>query len=328
MKKFFTVFALSACAWCATAAQETGAALDSAARRDVARLSPDYFIPHRFDGKTIVVTGGARGMGRWTAARAAREGAEVVIMDWLREEGLAAVDSINRAGGKALFVYGDIASAEDCERMVREAVARFGKIDYAVLNAGVMDAVYSGEPFRFDSAQIRLMPAQITSATDEYWEGVMRVNASGTFRSMRAVLRQMMKQGRGGAVVVVSSIAGLTGLAGNPAYVASKHAVNGLVRSAAIDCAPYGIRVNSVNMAQTYTPMVERAEEFVAAKKRAGEGFGMGSIKTMSLLTYTDSGHRASYPWEQASTMLYLVSDEASAITGSVIATDGGWTDF
>ena len=100
------------------------------------------------------------------------------------------------------------------------------------------------------------------------------------------------------------------------------------MRNAAIDYAPYGIRINSVNMAETRTPMVERAEEFVAAQQKAGIGFGMGKIKTMSLLKYCDSEHRGSFPWEQASTMLYLISDEASAITGSIIATDGGWTDY
>ena len=172
------------------------------------------------------------------------------------------------------------------------------------------------------------MPNIITQATDEYWDEVFATNAAGTFKSMRAVLNRMIEQDNGGAIVVVGSIAGMTGLSGNPAYVASKHAINGLVRNAAIDYAPYGIRINSVNMAETRTPMVERAEEFVAAQQKAGIGFGMGKIKTMSLLKYCDSEHRGSFPWEQASTMLYLISDEASAITGSIIATDGGWTDY
>ena len=327
-----TRFLLSAALLClagtAASAQETGAPIEASKRHDVNRLSRDYYIPHRFDGKTILITGGARGMGKWTAVRAAKEGANVVILDWLEQEGRHTTDSINGFGGKALFVYGNIQKDEDCRRAVSEAVETYGQLDYAILNAGVMDAIYSGEPFRYDSITRRLMPAIITDATDEYWEGVMATNATGTFKSMRAVLEQLVEQRKGGAIVVVSSIAGMTGLAGNPAYVASKHAVNGLVRSAAIDYAPYGIRINSVNMAQTYTPMVETAYKFVEAQKKAGVGFGMGDVKTMSLMAYCDSQHRGSYPWEQASNMLYLISDEASALTGSIIATDGGWTDF
>lgn len=297
-------------------------------KHNVNRLSKDYFIPRRFEGKTILVTGGARGIGKWTALRAAKEGANVVIMDWLDHEGQHVADSLNGLGLKALFVYGNIQKDEDCRRAVAEAVRTYGSLDYACLNAGVMDGVFSGTPFKYDEAQRKLMPNVITQATDEYWEKVFATNAAGTFKSMRAVLNQLLEQDKGGAIVVVGSIAGMTGLSGNPAYVASKHAVNGLVRNAAIDYAPFGIRINSVNMAETLTPMVERAEEFVAAQQKAGIGFGMGKIKTMSLLKYCDSEHRGSFPWEQASTMLYLISDEASAITGSIIATDGGWTDY
>lgn len=311
-------------------AQETE---NAAVKRDVTRLSKDYFIPGRFSGKTILVTGGARGIGKWTAIRAVKEGANVVIMDWLDDVGKQTTDSINSAcgsvgGGEAIFVYGNIAIAEDCDRMIEMAVGKFKKIDYAVLNAGVMDGVYSGTPFKFDQQQRKLMPAAITEATDEYWQSVFKINSEGTFYSLRSTLRRMLKQGNGGAVVIVSSIAGMTGLSGNPAYVASKHAVNGLMRNAAIDYAPYGIRINSVNMAETQTPMVERAGEFVQAEIKAGMGFGMGRIKTMSLLKYCDSEHRGSFAWEQASNILFLISDEASAVTGTVMATDGGWTDF
>lgn len=302
-------------------------------KRNVTRLSENYYIPERFKGKTILVTGGARGIGKWTALRAVKEGANVVIMDWLDEVGKQTADSINKAyasvdGGQALFVYGNIQKDEDCDRMVRTAVEKFGKIDYAVLNAGVMDGAFSGTPFKFDKEQRALMPATITDATNEYWENVFKTNAEGTFKSLRSTLRQLVGQGNGGAIVMVASIAGMTGLSGNPAYVASKHAVNGLVRNAAIDYAPYGIRINSVNMAETMTPMVERAQDFVKAEVKAGMGFGMGSIKTMSLLKYCDSEHRGSFPWEQASNILYLISDEASAVTGTIMATDGGWTDY
>ncbi|MEG1622447.1 MAG: SDR family oxidoreductase [Alistipes sp.] len=300
-------------------------------KRNVHRLSENYYLSGRFAGKVILVTGGARGIGKWTATRAMKEGANVVIMDWLEKQGQQVADSLNTLNGngfgKVLFVYGNIANDGDCEKTIRLAVEKFGKIDYACLNAGVMDGVFSGESFNYKE-QKPLLPAKITDATDAYWARVFKTNADGTFKSLRATLRQMLSQNNGGAIVVVGSIAGMTGLAGNPAYVSSKFAVNGLVRNAAIDYAPYGIRINSVNMAETQTPMVERAGEFVRAEQKAGTGFGMGAIKTMSLLKYCDSEHRGAFPWEQASNILYLLSDEASAVTGTIMATDGGWTDF
>lgn len=297
-------------------------------KRDVTRLDKDYYIPGRFTGKTIFITGGARGIGKWTAIRAAKEGANVVIMDWLPDVGQHVADSLNKLGYKVLFVKGNIAKTADCQNAVEKGVQKYGKIDYACLNAGVMDGTYSGTPFEWNPQQRELMPNVITGATDEYWDNVMAVNATGTFRSLRAVLNQLLKQNNGGSIVMVGSIAGMTGLSGNPAYVASKYALNGLMRNAAIDYAPYGIRINSVNMAETQTPMVERAQDFVKASIAAGEGFGMGALKTMSLLKYCDSQHRGAFAWEQASNILYLLSDEASAMTGAVVATDGGWTDF
>jgi NAD(P)-dependent dehydrogenase (short-subunit alcohol dehydrogenase family) len=294
--------------------------------KDIKPTPEEHFVPGRFKGKTILITGCARGMGAALAARAAREGANVVGVDWIEDLGQKTIQRIVDAGGQAVFLHGDVSNTQLCEQMVALAVKRFGRLDAAVNNAGVMDGVYSGDPINYQK-QKPLVFAPIHQATDEYWENVFRTNATGVFRSMRAELNQMILQGNGGAIVNVGSIAGLTGLSGNPAYVASKHAVTGLTRNAAIDYAPYGIRVNSVNMAATDTPMVERAGVLVKEAMK-DSGPKMGTIKTQSILAYADKNHRAATVWEQVSTMLFLLSDEASNLTGATFATDGGWTSY
>ena len=316
----------------------TGAAESPAPRapagRDIKPVSPEYFVPGRFKGRTILMTGAARGIGRATAIRAAREGANVVVADVLPKEGQDTVAQILKEGGKAIFVQADVRRTEDTDRMVAEAVKAFGGIDLVLNAAGVMDAFAPDEAVDLKGKRAKLF-APLHEASDEYWDTTMAVNATGIFKSLRSELRQFVKQGRGGAIVNIGSIAGLTGLAGNPAYVASKHAVTGLTRNAAVDYAPYGIRVNSVNMAATSTPMTDAAfakVKEVMKERAAGAGDpnlpSTSLLKTQSLLMFSDSGHRMATPWEQASTILFLLSDEASNITGATWATDGGWTAY
>lgn len=288
---------------------------------------PGHHIPGRFAGKTVIVTGSARGMGAAAALRLAREGANVVGVDWLREQGEATAAAIRAEGGSCIFVHGDIADQGTAEAAVAAAVAQFGGLDGAINNAGVMDGVFSGDEPDY-AAQKPLVFARIHEATQEYWDKVFRTNALGTFLALRAQLGWLVEQGRGGAIVNVGSIAGMTGLAGNPAYVASKHAVNGLTRNAAVDYAPYGIRVNSVNMAATNTPMIARAGALVAASMREAQGPQMGRIKTNSILSWTNPHHRPATVAEQVSMMLFLLSDEASNLTGAIYATNGGWTGY
>ena len=309
------------------AAQTGNATAGGNALVEITPPDPDAFIAGRFAGKTFIVTGSARGMGKAAAIRLAREGANVVGVDWIRDLGEATSEEILKQGGKSAFVYGDIGEAATAEAAVTAAVSNFGRLDGAINNAGVMDGVFSGDPVDYEK-QKALVFAPIHEATEEYWSKVFHTNALGTFLMMRAQLRQMVAQLKGGAIVNVGSIAGMTGLSGNPAYVASKHALNGLTRNAAIDYAPYGIRVNSVNMAATDTPMVARAGALVAASRKASTGPTMGSIKTQSILAWTDPKHRSSTVAEQVSMMLFLLSPEASNFTGGIFPTDGGWTDY
>ena len=304
-----------------------GGAAGGNALVEISPPDPAAFIAGRFAGKTILVTGSARGIGKGVALRLAREGANVVGVDWIKDMGEATDAEIRAAGGKSIFVHGDIGEAATADAAVAAAIASFGRLDGAVNNAGVMDGVFSGDPVDYET-QNPLVFAPIHEATEEYWSKVFHTNALGTFLMMRAQLKQLVAQLKGGAIVNVGSIAGLTGLSGNPAYVASKHAVNGLTRNAAIDYAPYGIRVNSVNMAATDTPMVARAGALVAASRKASTGPKMGGIKTQSPLAWTDPEHRPSTVAEQVSMILFLLSPEASNFTGGVFPTDGGWTNY
>ncbi len=297
-------------------------------RQNITRVPDDYFYPGRFHGKTVLVTGCARGMGRMAAIRLAREGANVVGVDWLETEGKAVVDGIVAEGLKATFVAGDISENAVCEKMVQTCVDVFGGLDAALNNAGVMDAIFPGDPIDFAKQKDKAMAA-IHEAPDDYWHVVLRVNATGTFYSMRHELRQMLKQQRGGSIVNVASVAGLRGFGGTPSYVASKHAVNGLTKNAAIDYAAFGIRVNSVCMGTTVTPMYERAVQLLSQRARTGhKDTGIGMAKINSLLQFGDEQKRGSTAAEQVAVMLFLLSPEASNITGANYATDGGFTTY
>jgi NAD(P)-dependent dehydrogenase (short-subunit alcohol dehydrogenase family) len=297
-------------------------------RQNIQKISEDYFLPDRFAGKTVIVTGAARGLGAVTARRLAREGANVVGVDILEETGAETIDAIVAEGGSATFVAGDIAEDATSAEMVRTAVETYGNLDAAINNAGVVDALLPEEEIDYTSQRHRLL-APLHEAGDEYWSRVMAVNASGVFYSMRHELRQFMAQARGGAIVNVSSVAGIIGFGSTCSYVASKHAVQGLTKTAAIDYAPYGIRVNSVGMHVMETPMLERSIETLGQRRQTDfVDTGLGLYKSQSLLQFCDQRKRGSSAAEQAAVMLFLISPEASNITGATYGTDGGFTSF
>jgi NAD(P)-dependent dehydrogenase (short-subunit alcohol dehydrogenase family) len=297
-------------------------------RMNVIPVPDDYFIPGRFAGKTVIVTGSARGMGEVAARRLAKEGANVVGVDILETLGASVIEDIKAQGGSATFLGGDIAEDPVCEAMVKLAVSTYGALDGAINNAGVMDALNPDEPIDYVNQKDRVM-ARIDEAGDDYFDRVVKVNIYGTFQSMRHEIRQMIAQNQGGAIVNVASVAGIRGFGGTVPYVTSKHAVQGMTKTAAIDCAAYGIRVNSVGMGTTLTPMFERAFEIIGQRRDTGfADTGIGLYKSMSLLQFSDQQKRASTAAEQVAIMLFLLSQEASNITGSTYNTDGGFTIF
>lgn len=276
-------------------------------------VDPDYFIPDRFRDMVVLITGGGNGIGRATALRAAREGAGVVVCDIDEAAGLDCAAAIQSEGGQSIFCKVDVTSRQDTDAMVARAVAGYGGLDIAINNAGVMDG---------GGADV---PAPLHVATEGYLRRTIEINVFGTINSCASELSCFVGQGRGGVIVNVGSITALIGNPGTPAYVASKHAVSGLTRAIAIDYAPYGIRCNSVNMATTQTPMFDRALEIVTKKRAsAPDGGNMvrKGLKSVGLI------ERNSTPWEQAATILFAASRDASNITGALIASDGGWTAF
>ena len=270
-------------------------------------------FPERFKGQVIVLTGAARGIGKATALRAAKESARLVLTDRLEKEGREVLKAVKKEYGEAIFLCLDLSVEENARKMVEEAVKAYGRIDIAINNAGVMGN-----------------PDPVHALTKEQIDYTMVNNFYSVFYSCKYELQQFMKQGTGGAIVNNASIAGLTGLPGNPAYVASKHAVNGLTKNLALDYARFDIRVNSVNPAGTDTPMVKEADEFVMQKQKEAQASGaseqeaqsMAGQKTESMLK------RDALAEEQAASILFLASDDASHMTGEIVATDGGWTSF
>jgi NAD(P)-dependent dehydrogenase (short-subunit alcohol dehydrogenase family) len=246
-----------------------------------------------FTGRTAVITGSASGLGRATALLFAQKGANVVVSDMNEAGGNETVAMIESAGGKAIFVACDVSDENQVNALVAKAVETFGSLDAMVNNAGI-GGVWN--------------PTH-TYPTDNF-KKVMDINTTGVFYGIRAALEVMLPQGKG-AIVNVSSVSGLVGFPNNIAYAASKHAVIGLTRSAALEYAKKGIRVNAVCPVFTITPMVEGMLEFL------GGDFREKLEKSIPMKRYGQ-------PEEIAESIVWLCSDASSFITGHSLPIDGG----
>ena len=248
-----------------------------------------------FDGKVALVTGASSGLGAATALQFAREGAKVVVVARRAEQSAQVVEKIVALGAEAHFVQADVTLAADAKRMVEEALAKFGRLDCAVNNAGI-----SGP---------RLTP--MADFTEAQWDEVMGVNLKGVWLCLKHEIPAMLANG-GGAIVNVSSIYGSKPSdIGHGLYATSKHGVVGLTKSAATDYGQLGIRINAVAPGFTQTEMVD------FSKPGAAERYRM-------LVSHHSSMKRLGTPEETANAIVWLCSPNASYISGEVLAVDGG----
>jgi NAD(P)-dependent dehydrogenase (short-subunit alcohol dehydrogenase family) len=249
------------------------------------------------DGKVALVTGGASGIGRATAVAMAREGARVAVSD-LASEGIeGTVAMINAIGGQSIAIKADVTEEADVASMVARTVSAFGRIDCAFNNAGVSGRAVGPPGERLHEI------AQSSVAK------MFSINLMGVFLCIKHEVRQMLAQGGGGAIVNTASIAGLIGLATSGHYVAAKHGVVGLTKTAAIEYAQDGIRVNCVNPGYILTPMTKEMME-----TRYDEIMPKVPMRRLGV------------PDEIAEAVVWMCSDKASFMTGACHVVDGGFT--
>lgn len=249
--------------------------------------------PHGLAGRVALVTGAARGIGLATVQQLALAGARVVAFDmvgspWSEVRAARAVE--------LLEVEGDVGHGPDWERAVQETLQRFGQIDVLVNNAGISGGI-----------------GPLVDCSDDMFDEVMRVNARGVFLGLKHVARAM--KGRGGSIVNVSSVSGIGGGRFTVAYTASKHAVVGMTKLAAVELARSGIRVNAICPAPTSTEMVFSMERSLSPEDPEAVRRGMTRMIPMG---------RYAEPGEIAQLILFLASDASSFMTGTAIPIDGG----
>jgi NAD(P)-dependent dehydrogenase (short-subunit alcohol dehydrogenase family) len=254
-------------------------------------MAVDAQIPLR--GKVALVTGAGSGIGQAAALAFAHAGARVVVADIDADGGQATVHRIAELGGEAICIPADVAQEDDVARLIAETVARYGRLDCALNNAGIS----SGGGLTHE-------------LSEEMWSRVLAVNLTGVWLCLKYEIAQMLRQDGGGAIVNVASVAGLVG-GTTAAYVASKHGVVGLTKQAALEYAPHGIRINAVCPGVIQTPMVDRvfaARPGLAERWLAAEPIG-----------------RLGTPEEVAAAVVWLCSEAASFVIGVALPVDGGW---
>ena len=248
--------------------------------------------PQALHGKVALVTGAGSGIGRATSLAFAAAGATVVSSDMVCESGEETAMRIREAGGDACFIRADVTKPDEIRALISSTVERYGQLDCACNNAGI------GVVGRFHEI------------SEEDWQRTLAVNLSGVFHCMQQEIVQMLRQGHG-SIVNIASIAGLVGLRDSAAYVASKHGVVGLTRTAAIELAPEGIRVNAVCPGFVHTPMVVRPNTPAGAIADISARHPIGRLGT---------------PEEIAAVVVWISSDAPSFVTGHTLVADGGYT--
>ena len=245
-------------------------------------------------GRVAIVTGSTRGIGKGIALRFAREGAKVIVngvSDIKKCD--AVVAEIKKAGGEAFSVLADVSNAKDTQKLIQEAVKKFGRVDILVNSAGILHA------------------QDFLDLKEEDWDRILDVDLKGTFLCTQAAAKQMIKQGQGGKIVNIASIAGLIGYAGIAHYCSAKAAVIELTKVSAIELAKHKINVNAIAPGAIETDMTKG----MLASPEALKGF----------LAQIPLG-RIGKPEDIAGAALYLASDNASYVTGTTLVVDGGWT--
>ncbi|TWF34958.1 NAD(P)-dependent dehydrogenase (short-subunit alcohol dehydrogenase family) [Chitinophaga polysaccharea] len=246
-----------------------------------------------FENKVAIVTGGSFGIGRATAVAFAKRGANVVIADWIEDEEQLTLKQIEAAGGNGFFVKCDVSKPGDITAVIDKAFSAYGRLDFAFNNAGIEG-----------------ISAVTQECTQDNWERTIAINLTGVWLCMKHELSHMIRQGRG-AIVNCASVAGLIGFAGLPAYVASKHGVIGLTKTAALETAKLGVRVNAVCPGVIRTAMIDRIT-------------GKDKVVEQQFVNMEPIG-RFGEPEEVAEAVIWLCSDEASFVTGHAMPVDGGW---
>lgn len=250
-----------------------------------------------FTDKTVLVTGSAAGIGRATALGFAAQGANVVVSDIDQPGGEETVAMIHKADGTAMFQRADVSNVDDVAALVASAVDQYGGLDCAVNNAGIEGTI-----------------APFTDQTEANYDAIMRVNTKGAFLCMQAEIRHMLAAG-GGAIVNVSSVAGLIGFPGLSPYVASKHAIAGLTRNAALEYAKGAIRVNAVCPGGIDTRMLDSLAEQATS----------GAQTSQQMMDPLHPIGRIGTAVEVANLIIWLCSGQASFMVGAIIPVDGGF---